>query len=94
VSTKRAEKLYLEKMANVSSGKKLFGLSLQELTDLYIDWRERDVGARITKGRLVTIKSQMKHILTYKGAGLKLGEQERNSFYDYESWRKKTIPGT
>ena len=29
-ATKRAEKLYLETMANVSSGKKLFGLSLQE----------------------------------------------------------------
>ena len=81
-------------MANVSSGKKLFGLSLQELTDLYTDWRKRDVGTRITKGRLVTIKSQMKHILAYKGAGLKIGELERNSFYDYESWRKQTKPGT
>ena len=93
-ATERAEKLYLETMANVSSGKKLFGLSLQELTDLYTDWREKDVGTRITKGRLVTIKSQMKHILAYKGAGLKIGELERNSFYDYESWRKQTTPGT
>ena len=93
-ATDRAEKLYLETMANVSSGKKLFGLSLQELTDIYTDWRERDVGTRITKGRLVTIKSQMKHILGYKGAGLKIGELERNSFYDYESWRKQTKPGT
>ena len=93
-ATERAEKLYLETMANVSSGKKLFGLSLQELTDLYTDWREKDVGTRITKGRLVTIKSQMKHILAYKGAGQKIGELERNSFYDYESWRKQTKPGT
>ncbi|MFP6890269.1 MAG: site-specific integrase, partial [Nitrospinota bacterium] len=94
VATERADKLCLETMANVSSGKKLFGLSLQELADLYTVWRERDVGTRITKGRLVTIKSQMKHILAYKGAGLKIGELERNSFYDYESWRKETIPGT
>jgi integrase len=93
-ATDRAEKLYLETMANVSSGKKLFGLSLQELTNLYTDWRSGDVGTRITKGRLVTIKSQMKHILAYKGAGLKIGELERNSFYDYESWRKQTKPGT
>ena len=90
----RAEKLYLETMANVSSGKKLFGLSLQELTDLYIGWRSGDVGTRITDGRLVTIKSQMKHILAYKGEDLKIGELERNSFYDYESWRKQTKPGT
>jgi len=84
----------LETLANVSSGKKLFGLSLQELTDLYTDWRKEDVGTRITKGRLVTIKSQMKHILAYKGGGLKIGELERNSLYDYESWRKTSTPGT
>ena len=93
-ATERAEKLYLETMANVSSGKKLFGLTLHELTDLYTDWRKGDVGTRITKGRLVTIKSQMKHILAYKGEGLKIGELERNSFYDYEGWRKQTKPGT
>ena len=51
-ATDRAEKLYLETMANVSSGKKLFGLSHQELTDLYTDWREEGFGTRITKGRL------------------------------------------
>jgi len=90
----RAEKLYLETYANVSAGKKLFGLSLQELTDLYIKWREGDVGTRITAGRLVTLKSQMKHILAYKGRNLKIGELERNSFYDYEGWRKATKPGT
>jgi len=93
-ANERAEKLYLETMANVSSGKKLFGLSLQELTDLYIEWRSGDVGQRITSGRLITLKSQMKHILAFKGANLKVGELERNSFYEYEGWRKKTKPGT
>ena len=39
------------------------------------------------------IKSQMKHILAYKGA-LKIGELERNSLYDYESWKKQTKPGS
>jgi hypothetical protein len=51
-ASERAETLYLETIANVSSGKKLFGLSHQELTDLYTDWREESVGTRITKGRL------------------------------------------
>ena len=93
-ANERAEKLYLETMANVSSGKKLFGLSLQELTDLYIEWRSGDVGQRITSGRLITLKSQMKHILAFKGANLKVGELERNSFYEYGGWRKKTKPST
>jgi len=80
-ANERAEKLYLEMMANVSSGKQLFGLSLQELTDLYIEWRSGDVGQRITSGRPITLKSRMKHILAFKGANLKVGELERNSFY-------------
>ncbi len=84
----------LKRTLNGSVGKKLFGLSLQELTELYIQWRERDVGTRITAGRSVTLKSQMKHILAYKGGNLKIGELERNSFYDYQSWRKATKPGT
>ena len=93
-ATDRAEKLYLETMANVASGKKLFGLTLAELTESYIDWRSKDVGKRITKGRLVTLKSQMKHILAFKGSSMKIGELERNSFYDYESYRKTTNPKT
>ena len=36
----------------------------------------------------------MKHIHAYKGAGLKIGELERNPFYDYEGWRKMITPGT
>jgi len=80
-ANERAEKLYLEMMANVSSGKQLFGLSLQELTDLYIEWRSGDVGQSITSGRPITLKSRMKHILAFKGANLKVGELERNSFY-------------
>ena len=90
----RAEQLYLDTHANLAAGKKLFGLSLKELTDLYIAWREGDVGTRITKGRLGTLKSQMKHILAYKGERLKIGELERTSFYEYEGWRKKTTPST
>ena len=50
---------------------------LQELTDLYIECRSGDVGQRITSGRLITLKSQMKHILAFKGANLKVGELER-----------------
>ncbi len=90
----RAEQLYLDTHANLAAGKKLFGLSLKELTDLYIAWREGDVGTRITKGRLGTLKSQMKHILACKGERLKIGELERTSFYDYEDWRKDTNPST
>jgi len=57
--------------------------------------RAEDVDAgNITKGRLVTIKSQCRHVLNFKSESLKINELDRNSFYDYEVWRKKNFIGT
>ena len=67
---------------------------LQELTDLYTEWRKEDVGTKDYERSFSYYSIQMKHVLGYKGADLKIGELERNSFYDYENWRKQTKPGT
>ena len=65
---KRGEELYLQTFSDVKSGRKLFGITLKELSDAYIKWREEDVAlGNITKGRVVAITSQMKHFLDYKG---------------------------
>jgi integrase len=61
----------------------------------FINWRAEDVDAgNITKGRLVTIKSQCRHVLNFKSESLKINELDRNSFYDYEVWRKNNFIGT
>ena len=93
-ATIRAETLFLETMADVATGKKLFGLTLKQLTNLYIEYRSSDVGKRITAGRLTAIKSQLKHLLAYKGEKLKIRELDRNSLYDYDTWRKEILPNT
>ena len=79
----------------MKSGRKLFGITLHELTDAYLKWREEDVAlGNITKGRLVTISSQMKHHLAYKGHQTKVAELDRNSCYEYEVWRMQRTPTT
>ena len=81
--------------SDVKSGRKLFGITLQELVDAYVSWREKDVQTGdITAGRLVTIRSQLKHFLKHKEPSLKVAELDANSLYDYGSWRKQTVPGT
>ena len=81
--------------SDVKSGRKLFGITLQELVDAYVTWREKDVQTGdISVGRLVTIRSQLKHFLNFKDPALKVAELDANSFYDYGSWRKQTVPGT
>ena len=91
----RAEEKYLQTYSDITTGRKIFGMSLGQLVSEFIDWRAEDVDAgNITKGRLVTIKSQCRHVLKYKSAELKISELDRNSFFDYEVYRKKSVTGT
>ena len=70
-------------------------MSLGELVTEFINWRAEDVDAgNIIKGRLVTIKSQCRHVLNFKSESLKINELDRHSFYDYEVWRKNNFIGT
>jgi len=90
----RAEKEVLKTLANIEAGKKLFGATLHELVGLFLEWRYKDVAASlITQGRYVVIKSQTKHFLTYKSPQIKLNELDRNSFYEYEVWRRSPEGG-
>ena len=91
----RAEEKYLQTYSDITTGRKIFGMSLGQLVSEFIDWRAEDVDAgNITKGRLVTIKSQCRHVLKYKSESLKISELDRNSFFDYEVYRKKSVTGT
>ncbi|MGY8935288.1 MAG: tyrosine-type recombinase/integrase [Alphaproteobacteria bacterium] len=91
----RAENLYLETMTNVKTGRKIFGITLNEISDAYIKWREEDVIlGNITKARLATIKGQIKHFLSYKGHQTKFSELNRDSCYEYELWRLQGKPNT
>ncbi len=94
-AVKRAEELVFKTFSDVSTGRKIFGITLQELVDAFLSWRAKDVeSGLITKGRLGTIKSQTNHILKFKMPDLKVSELDRNSFFDWEQYRKTETPGT
>ncbi len=91
----RGEKLILETHSDISSGKKIFGITLGGLVDEYLEWRKKDVGATtngITQGRLVTIISQCRALLRTKSPDLRVAELDRNSFYDWGQMRLKDNP--
>lgn len=91
---KLAEELVFKTLSDVASGRKIFGITLGALVQEYKQWRQEDVEiGNITAGRLVTITSQLKHLLAYKDGDLKVAELSRNSLYDYANWRKKERAG-
>jgi hypothetical protein len=88
-ASQRAEKLIFETYSDVATGKKIFGVTLQELVDAFLVWRAKDVVAGdITKGRLGTIKSQTNRLLEYKDGSLKVAELDKNSLFDWAQWRR------
>ena len=87
----RGEELYLRLYSDLAAGRRLFGLTLAELIDDYLNWRSNDVAAgTITRGRLLTLTSQLKHVRDWKGGGTKLSELDRNALWDYAQHRKMT----
>ena len=93
-AVKRAEELCFQTFSDVSSGRKIFGITIQEMVDAFLDWRQKDVDAGIiTKGRLGTIKTQTNRLLEYKDPSMKVGELDKNSLYDWELCPRSTATG-
>ena len=89
----RGKTLYHETYSDVKTGKKIFGITLGELIDQYLEWRREDAKVgNITKERVVTLQSQLKHMVAYKNKSLKLAELDRMSMYDYANARKLKHP--
>lgn len=78
-------------LARIQNGASPFGITVGEMVDNYIAYRAADVGKQggITAGRLVTIKSQLKHFQKIVKRGTKVADLSRNSLYDYRQVRQK-----
>lgn len=91
----RGTDLYLETYSDIKTGRKIFGITLQELVDAYLKWRQEDVQhGNIKESRHSTMRSQLKHLVSYKGASTKLSSLDRDSFYEYANWKLTTYPDT
>lgn len=91
---KRGEEEVFRIHGEIHSGKKIFGITMGQLIELYLDWRlKEDVGSgNITKGRWLAIQSQLKHLLEYKGADTKLSDLDKQSCFNYAEHRRLTTP--
>lgn len=83
-------------LSDVSTGRKIFGITLQEVVDRYLSYRGREVGidGGITAGRLVTIKSQLRHLVSIVGASTRVAELDRDSLYDWYLMRTENSAKT
>lgn len=90
----RGEKLILQTHSDISSGKKIFGITLGGLVEEYLKWRKKDVGVEggITEGRYSCIVSHTRALLRIKPHYLKISELDRNSFYDWGQMRRLDNP--
>ena len=88
----RARDLGADLIGKQRQGIKVFGISLQELVNEWVEYKRSEVAlgimAGITIERLATIKLQLKHLMEYKGAATKCAELERDSLYEYRMWRR------
>lgn len=89
-----AEQEVLSILTKINNGHKIAGSSWGELCELFLKHQEERVKTeRITKGRLVTIRSQItKHIIPFIGSKLRLSEISKHSFIDYAMFRRQTFP--
>jgi len=83
---------YLEVQGNLQQGRSYFSRTAEEATDLFIQYRYKDVEAKlITPDRLRVVRSQLDNWLKYIGKGSKIFELTRSSCEDY--YHKRTIQG-
>ncbi len=92
IAKARTQAIRLSQM--VESNIKVFGMTLDELVQEYLDYRWKDVLTNeIVKGRWSTMKSQLKNMVSVKSGDIKLSELDRNCMFDYAQWRRIESPG-
>ncbi len=96
----RAEEKVLEALQDISVGKQIFGITLGELVEKYLEYRKKDVVLNeekkgqegITIERWGTIRSQLNSLLRIKDPRMKLSEFDADSFYEYRQMRFEDNP--
>lgn len=91
---KRGEDEVFRVLGEIHSGKKIFGITLGQLVELYLEWRLKEdvTTGNITKGRWLAVRSQLNHLLAFKGPETKLSELEKNSCFNYAEHRRLMTP--
>jgi integrase len=98
----RGKKMYYGIQASLLTGKKIFGITMGELVDLFLQHQMGRVATgKITQGRYSTIRTQLyRHFFCFVGAGnvevgkrTKVGEIDPKKFQDYAQYRRLNTEG-
>ena len=74
----------------IDAGRKVKDISISDLCNIFIKEKERDYNlGYITKERVKSIKSYLKHFISFLGKNTSLGSITNQSLYNYAEWRKK-----
>jgi len=91
----RAETIYLEINSDIRVGKQIFGMTLQQVVDKYLTYRQEDVLMdNISRRRPIVMRSQVRHFLDFVGKDTKINSLDRNSCHEYELHRVTKYPNT
>ena len=89
----RAEEMINKIHGEIAVGAKIFGITLGQLVERYIEHRQKDVDqGEITPERLGTIRSQLRALLRVKSPSLKLSELDADSFLEWRHMRREDNP--
>lgn len=95
VAIQKAQDKWIEVQALAQKGKKVFSPTIEEIVDLYLNDRSKDVDSeRITRGRHGTLVSHLRAGRRYlSNAGyIRGGDLDSRSLMGYEDWRRKDHP--
>lgn len=83
-----AKKKAFTNIGIIESGKKVFGPNIENIIEMYIKDRNKDVDHHyITKERLVVIRTHLKHFISFVGSNIPITSLDNQSCYDYAIWR-------
>ena len=86
---------YIKIMSLVNNGKQVFSDDVIILVNRFIQYRQSDVDTGlIVKGRLTTIHTHLKHMMSYLHGDMRVHETHHGSFKEYHKFIKKESNNT
>ncbi len=94
VALQLAKNKALKTIGVIESGKRVFGINVGELIDLFLAEKRKDVENKyITQGRWLIIRTYLKHFASFIGNNTSVGSLDAQCCYDYAEWRRKQNGG-
>lgn len=85
-----AKRHYHEIMSNQLAGKSYYSITTAKGVEMYLEWKQKQIGNKIKEGRFGTINTHLEHWLKYIGKDTKLKEMAITDGDDYFHERTKS----